>query len=186
MPASRRGFSLVELLMVVTLTGSLAAIVVPRFRVTPRTKVRLAARQLAQDLEFGRSRALAARSVARIAFSPFARSYSGYLDFNRDRVFAQSAEEADSLKGFGTRTLEPGIGFGRPMGVPDLPALPGGGGITLAGELVDFDTRGLTTPFGTRGAVYLTHVDDPQAVAAVSVTAGAGIRAWVYQGGVWR
>jgi type II secretory pathway pseudopilin PulG len=183
----RRGISLVELLIVVTMIGLLSAIIVPRFRVTPATRLRQAARQLALDLEYGRSRALATRSPARVAFATTGTlGYSGFLDFDRDGVFAQSAAESDSLAGFRARPLEPRVGFGRPGGVPDLPALPGTGAITLPNARIDFDTRGLTAPFGIKGVIYLTHADDPTAAAAVSITAAAGIRAWVYQNGSWR
>jgi type II secretory pathway pseudopilin PulG len=171
---------------VVTLIGIMAGIAVPRLRVTPQTRVRLAARQLAQDLEFARTRALGARSIARISFGVSGKSYAGYLDFDRNAVFAESVQEADSLGGFRFRALESGISYGRAGGVPDLPVLPGAGDLTLPNERVEFDSRGLTLPFGTRGVIYLTHSADPGAVAAVSITGSAGIRAWVYQGGAWR
>jgi prepilin-type N-terminal cleavage/methylation domain-containing protein len=186
MVTSRKGFSLVELLIVVTLVGIMAAIAAPRLRVSPRTQVRLAARQLAQDLEFTRTRALGARSTARLAFVTPHRGYVSYLDFDRDGVFVQSAEEIDSLGGFRGRVFETGINFGRAGTVPDLPALPGAGAITLPGERIEFDSRGLSLPFGAKGVIYLTHTDDPTAVAAVSITGAAGIRSWVYRGGSWQ
>ena len=183
----RRGFSLVELLIVVAMIGLLSTIVIPRFRVSPATQVRLAARQLAIDLEYGRSRALATRSAARVAFTTAGTlGYTGFLDSDRDGLFVQSAAESDSLAGFRARPLGPGVGFGRPGGVPDLPTLPGSGPITLPNDRVDFDTRGLTAPFGVKGVIYLTHADDPTAAAAVSITGAAGIRAWVYRNGSWQ
>jgi type II secretory pathway pseudopilin PulG len=187
MIGSRRGSSLFELLTVVAMIGMLSAIVVPRFRVSAHTKVRLAAQQLAQDLEFTRTRALATRSPARVALATSGTiGYTGYLDFDRDGAFVQSGEESDSLAGFRARPFEPGVSFGRAGGAPDLPSLPGAGSITVPNGRVDFDTRGLTAPFGAKGVIYLTHADDPTAAAAVSITGAAGIRAWVYQGGSWR
>jgi prepilin-type N-terminal cleavage/methylation domain-containing protein len=183
---TRRGFTVVEMLIVIAMVGIMAAIVIPRFRVTPQTQVRLAAQQLARDLEFTRTRALGARSAARVTLDAATMSYAGYLDFDRNSTFAQSAEEADSLGGFRFRTFEHDVEFGRGGGVPDLPLLPGAGAITLPNARVEFDTRGLTMPFGTRGVIYLSHATDPNAAAAVSISGGAGIRAWVYQEGAWR
>jgi len=186
MNASRRGFTLVELVIVIAMIGILSAIVVPRLRVSPQTKVRQAALQLARDLEFGRTRALATRSASRIAFSTTDQTYVGYLDFDRNGVFAQSSAESDSLGGFRFRALEPGVTFGRSGSVPDLPNLAGSGTITLPNVRIDFDTRGLTAPLATKGVIYLTSSDDATAVAAVSISGGAGIRAWVYRGGAWQ
>jgi len=183
---SRQGFSLVELVMVTAVIGMMTAIVLPRVRVTPRTRVRLAAQQLAQDLEYGRTRALVTRSLTRLEFAPASPSYTGYRDFNRDGVLAQSIAETDSLSGFRTRTFETGVAYGRSGAVPDLPLIPGSGNITVPSSRVDFDSRGMTMPFGTRGVIYITHSDDPAAVAAVSITGAAGIRAWVFAEGAWQ
>ena len=184
--AAQNGFSLIELLVVMAMIGILTGFMVPRLRVTPRSKVRLAAQQLARDLELVRTRALVDRSITRVLFTPGFSAYTGYLDFNRDSVFALSTAETDSLRGFGSRTLETGVQYGRAGGVPDLPLIPGAGAITLPSNRIDFDTRGITMPFGSRGVIYLTHADDPTAVAAVSITGAAGIRAWVYAEGTWQ
>jgi hypothetical protein len=67
-----------------------------------------------------------------------------------------------------------------------LAGFPGAGATTFTGNAVDFDTRGVTTPFGARGVVYFTSSLDNTAVAAVTVTPGGGIRRWVYRGGAWQ
>ena len=185
MRVNRRGTSLIEMLTVVVMIGLMVAIVAPRFRVSPLREARLAADQLVRDLEQARIRALSTRSVGRVAFVPVANTYTGYLDINRDSVFTLSAAETDSLRAFGTRPLTDGVVIGRGA-TPDVPAMPGAGNITFVGNQIDFDPRGLTAPFGTRGVVYLTHQNNPAAVSAVTVTAGAGIRSWVYDGTTWR
>jgi prepilin-type N-terminal cleavage/methylation domain-containing protein len=185
MRRSRRGFSLIEIMIVVVLIGLMMAIVVPRFRVSQWTKSREAADQLARDLEAARSRALATRSIVRIVVDPVTATYTGYLDDNRDGILAQSAAETVALATFRSRTLDQDVQFGRGA-APDLPGFPGGGGITLPNNRVDFDARGLTLPLGTRGVIYLRSGANRAAVTAVSISASAGIQAWVYQGGgIW-
>lgn len=181
----RQGFSLIEMLIVITMIGLMVAIVVPRMRVSAATKVRQAADQLTRDLELARTRALSTRSSVRVAFTEASNSYAGYLDWNRDSVFVLSTQERDSLRGFGTRTLAEQVAYGR-AATPDLPTVPGAGNITFTGAAITFDSRGLTTPFGSRGVVYVTHPTDAAAVAAVSVTPGGAVRRWVYLGGTWQ
>ena len=173
------------MLIVITMIGIMAAIVVPRMRVSSKTRVRQAAVQLVKDIEQTRTRALTTRSRTRIAFVAGSNNYTGYLDINRDTVFAQSTAERDSLRTFRTRALAEGVVYGRSTAT-DIPTLPGAGNITFANTRVEFDTRGLTTPFGSSGVVYLTHPSDVTAIAAVTVTAGGSIRRWVFQGGTWR
>jgi Tfp pilus assembly protein FimT len=176
---------MVEMLVVVVLIGLSLGIVVPRFRVSEATKARQAADQLARDLEAVRSRALASRSRARVAFDAAAGSYTAYLDTDRDGNLAQSAVETAALGTFRTRTLGGDVQMGR-GGEPDVPGYPAPGSVTLQNSRVDFDSRGLTTPLGISGVVYLRSTTDSSALAAVSISAAAGIRTWVYREGSWQ
>ena len=187
-PQHRRtaGFTLLEMVIVLVILAVFLVVAVPRVAFGAKTRVRMAAQQMAQDLELARTRALTTRSAVRVTFDPAARSYRPYLDFNRDSVFAESQAENDSLRAFSIRVLPNGTQYVRPGGVPDLPILPGAGNITVPSNRIDFDARGLTTPFGTKGVLYLSDPSDPAAVAAVSITAASGIRAWFYQGGIWQ
>ena len=54
----RRGFTLVEILVVIVMIGIMMKIVVPHFRVSNASRVRQAARQLGADIELARTRAL--------------------------------------------------------------------------------------------------------------------------------
>lgn len=183
---NRRGITLIEMIVVMTMIGLMAAIIVPRLRATPATRVRQAADQLVRDLEQARTRALATRTWSRVLFTAGTNSYAGYLDFNADSVFAQTQAESDSLRAFRPKAFAEGVVFGRTGGTPDVPSIPGTGNITFTNSRIDFDTRGMTLPFGSRGVVYLTHPSDPAAITAVTVTAGGSIRRWYYLGGAWR
>lgn len=180
-----KGITLIEILVVIVMMGVLLAILIPRFRISPHTRVRQVADQMVRDLELARGRALSTRSWARVVFDPATQTYTGYLDFDRDSVFALSADEIDSLHGFRQRPLNDDVVYGRGA-APDVPGAPGAAVINFPGNAVDFDARGLTNPFGTRGVIYLSHPGDPNAIAAVTVTGGAGIRTWLYNGTTWR
>lgn len=180
-----RGITLIEVLVVIVMIGVITAILMPRFRVSPQTRVRQAADQMVRDLEVARGRALSTRSWARVRFDAGSESYTGYLDFNRDSAFAQTAEERDSLHAFGQRRLADDVVYGRGS-APDVPGLSGAAVINVPNGAIDFDARGLTNPFGTRGVIYLSHPGDPNAIAAVTVTGAAAIRTWTYDGTSWR
>lgn len=182
---NRAGFTLIEMLIVIVVMGLAMMIMVPRFRVSEKTKARQAATQLAADLEVARSTAMAKRATVRVVFDATTNSYTGYLDFDRDNVLAQSNAERDSLHAFGTRVLPTGASFGR-AGQVDITNFAGAGAITFPTAQVDFDGRGLTTPFGTRGVVYLQFAGDTAAVAAVTVSGAGGVRLWTSEGGSWR
>lgn len=185
MRPTRRGFSLIEMLVVITLIGLMLAIIVPKFRVSTTQRVNTAADQLVKDLEVVRLKAMTTRNVARLTFTAGTQTYTGYLDNNADGVIAQNAAEITFLGALQPRTFTDGVIYGRGT-APLIPGYAGAGPITFNNSRVDFDTRGLTTPFGTKGVVYLTTLTNSSAVAAVTVTAGAGIRRWVYRGGAWQ
>ena len=49
----------------------------------------------------------------------------------------------------------------------------------------EFDTRGMLTPLGTTGVIYLVHEDDPDALAAVTLSGGGAFRYWRFRNGQW-
>jgi prepilin-type N-terminal cleavage/methylation domain-containing protein len=183
--AGQAGFTLIEMVIVVVVMGLAMMFAIPRFHVSSKTKARMAASALTADLELARSKAMAHRATVRVVFNPADNTYTGYLDFDRDGVINESAAERDSLHAFGTRTLAQGALYGR-AGQADIRDFTGSGGITFPTPQVDFDARGLTTPFGTRGAIYVQLVDDSAAVAAVTVSGAGGVRLWTSEGGYWR
>lgn len=182
--SGRRGFSLIELLTVITVMGIMMTIALPYMRVSPQTKVRSAGRDLVRYLEVIRTRALAAKKTVRLTFDLTEGSYTAYLDDDRDGIFLQTVAESQAV-GIGTRSLRTRTVFG--MGnASELPNYPGTGPVTFANNRVEFNTRGVTTPFGLRGVVYIMYGDDPNAVAAVSISGSASFKVWEYRDGAWQ
>ena len=168
-----------------TLVGIMAGFALPRLRPSEGRLVREAAYQLVTDLEVVRSRALATRSLTRVLVAPAASRYDAFLDINRDLVLDQSQAERDSVAVFRGRALEGHVVFGR-GGAPAVPGFPGVGAVSLADSRVDFNTRGLTDPFGSSGAIYLTSSEDPSVVLAVTVSGAGAMRVWTLDHGTWQ
>ena len=179
------GFTLIEMLVVITMIAILTALVVPKIKQTGIGKVNAAADLLVNDLEMVRTRSMTARAATRMLFDTGLQQYTGFMDDNGDGVIGQTAAETAALNGLQIRKLFDNVQFGRGA-APLLAGYPGATAVTFANSRVDFDDRGLTTPFGTKGVVYLTYAGSPSVVAAVTVTPGGGIRRWVYKGGAWQ
>jgi prepilin-type N-terminal cleavage/methylation domain-containing protein len=180
----RSGFTLMEILAVLTVIAVMTAVVVPRIRVTPSQLVQQSARQLVRDLELVRTKSLAMRRNTRVAFHADVSGYTAYLDHDADGRFTEDATEREALRAFGTRTFASGVTFGRGA-APVLPGESDGAAVTFPDARVAFDRRGLPTPFGARGAVYVTHVDDVTQVWAVQLSGAGGIRVWRFRDGRW-
>ncbi len=179
------GFTLIEVVMVMVVMGLMIAIAGPRMRVSPLRKVSQVATQLANDIELARTRAMSTRSGVRVAFNATGTRYQGFLDDNRDGAFTESVAERNALRAFGERALPSYLTFGRGSAGP-IPGDSLPGAITFANDRVEFDARGVTSPFGIRGTVYIAHKDYPDAVAAVSVSPSASLVVWVYRNGAWQ
>jgi prepilin-type N-terminal cleavage/methylation domain-containing protein len=180
----RSGYTLIEVATVMVVIGILTAIVYPRMRITPTRKVATAARQLAVEVEVARTRAMSTKQWARVAFDVANGVYTGYLDVNSDSVFDESTAESTALRMGGRRPLPDDITYGRGA-AGAVPTDSTGGVVTFPNTRLDFDARGVTTPFGTRGTVYLVHRRDPQAVAAVAANPSGALRVWLYRNGAW-
>ncbi|HEY0931831.1 MAG TPA: type II secretion system protein [Gemmatimonas sp.] len=178
-PRRRSGFTLIELIAVVTIVGAVMSIFAPRFRIARSTELQLAGMQMAQDIDVTRTRALSTRLLTRVAFNNATRQYGGYLDHDGNGTVAQTAAEWQALRGFGERPLPKGISFGRGA-APGLPDDASSSAITFTNSRVEFDSRGLVTPANTSGVVYLTADVEPKAVVAISVAPSGNTRFWTW------
>ncbi len=183
----RRGFTIYELLIVVAVVGIMMTIVVPRMRVSPMTEVQLAGMQLAQDMDLARTRALSTRSFARVQFANAGGvwEYSGYLDTNGDSTITGTTDERLALHGWGTRPLPTHVSVGRGS-ASSIPNDGSNAAVTFDNARVEFDTRGLPTPTGTTGVVYLANTTDPTAVVAVALAPSGSVQIWTWKGGYWQ
>jgi prepilin-type N-terminal cleavage/methylation domain-containing protein len=183
---ARSAFTLIELLVVVAVMGLMMMIVVPRFRVSPKMYARNTARQLMRDAELVRNRALAAKQITRIQFTTGTNQYVSYGDDNADGVIAGTTAEVVYLHAFGTRQLSDGVIFGRGSAATGIPGETGAGAVTFASTRIDFDSRGIPSPLGTKGTVYFTTSSDASSVFAVQMSAAGGFRLWEYLNGTWQ
>ncbi len=185
---SRRGasgFTVVELVIVMSMMVILVGIVAPRLQVSPSRRVEGMARQMVAHLELARSRALGQRQMTRVVFDENKRTYTAYVDYNRDGNVNGNNNEIEPFSEFGERELEMFVDFGRGNAstVPGDPSLEA---VTLTSNRLDLSVQGVPEPWGTTGTVYLVHRDDQDVVAAISITSAGSFKAWRWFGGEWR
>lgn len=198
MLAKERGFTIIEMVVVILMLGVVAAIVLPRsLKSTPTQEVDRAARQLTQDLELVRMRAIAAKRVARLEVDADKDFYTAFMDTTEDRegtiVGTENEFRMSGLVARGSEGGIPGVELPSNLGFGCGNASAGPLSFDCGGDPVQlgtdggatFDTRGMLTPLGTTGVVYLEHSEDPDAVAAVTLSGGGAFSYWRYRGGSW-
>lgn len=181
----RAGLTMIELIVVLTLIGTLSAMVLPKLRTSPLQHLQGTGMQISQDLEMVRTRALAVRRPARVVFDPTARTYVAHVSVAADGAITESAAEVAAFGAFRSRLLGENVAFGRGA-VPKIPGDTASGDITFAMNRLNLSARGVTNPFGTRGVIYLRHTQDAASAAAVAVSAAGSVRLWLYRGGAWQ
>jgi general secretion pathway protein H len=194
---NRLGFSLVETIVVLLLLAVVASVAVPRaLKPSPNRQVELAARALARDLELLRMQAIAAKRRVRVHFDASNNFYSAFMDTTalRSGLIAETDAEvqASRLLARGSSGGVPGVQlprrveFGAGIATAGPPGYEASGALVLAGgDYVEFDSRGMVTPPGGGGVIYLTHEEIGSAVAAVTITGASAFRTWVFRGGEW-
>ena len=162
-----RGVTLAELVVAMALLGLVMTVAIPRLYVSAERRVEIAASQLVRDLDLARTKAIASRKAVRLVFDGSAGSYKAFADHDRDGTISEIQLEADEVQGLGRTAIEKFTKFGRGSSIP-FPGDAGSGGITLPSEKLEFDSRGMTVPFGTGGLLYLQHESHPEIVALVT------------------
>lgn len=178
-PAGRRdaGFSLIELVVVVSIILVLTSIIGPTFRVSPTRRVENMAHLIVAHLELARTRSLGNRQFVRVDFDVSGGSYVAYADHDDDDAITAIAAEIQAFPEFGRRTLDDLVIFGRGS-ASALPGDSGSGEVTFANDRFLLDNQGIPTPWGTMGTIYLTHSRDNSAVAAIAVASSGSFKAW--------
>ncbi len=185
---SRRGasgFTVIELVIVMSMMVILVGIVAPRLQVSPSRQVQGQANQMVAHLELARSRALGQRQMTRVVFDENKRTYTAYVDHNRDGNVNGNNNEIEPFSEFGERELEMFVDFGR-GNASTIPGDPSLQAVTLGSNRLDLSVQGVPEPWGTTGTVYLVHRDDEDVVAAISIASSGSFKAWRWFGGEWR
>ena len=179
---SRRGTSLIEMLVVLALLGALTAMAAPRMRPSAKGTVEQNSRLLAQDFDLARTRAYAARSLVRVVVSDTL--WQSFIDQDRDSVILENATERIAFGSMSSRVLGKHVVFGRGS-APTIPtastAMPSSGT-----RRIQFGSRGTTEPFGSSAVLYLRYDSDSTAVSAVEITPAANVRVWRWVDGTWQ
>ena len=188
-PRGASGFTVIELVIVMSMMVILVGIVAPRLQVSPSRRVEGMARQMVGHLDLARSNALGKRFMTQVVFDESARTYTAYVDHDRDGNITQhpSNVEVSAFAEFGERELEMFVDFGRGNASP-VPGDPSLLAVTLTSNTLDLTVQGVPEPWGTMGTVYLVHRDDGNAVAAISIASSGSFKAWRWspEDGEWR
>jgi prepilin-type N-terminal cleavage/methylation domain-containing protein len=181
---TRRGFTVLELVVVLGIMAALSAIAIPRMRPTPSRQADQWARVLAQDLDLARSTALNSRARTRVTITDS--TVALYLDADGDGVFTESLAERQSFGGVSARKFEDGMRLGRSGALPLLtdpaPASPSSGVV----KRIEFGAAGHTEPFGAAFVIYVNNRNEPTVVRAVEVNPAANVQVWTWSGAQWR
>lgn len=161
-----KGFTILELIVIITIIGILAAIGLPKFQDwLPKSRVNAAARELFTEMQLARMKAISENNDYRIDFSETDNSYSIY----DDGAWVKTIYIDDKYSG---------IQFGSTTGLPK---------VTFTGDTVTFQPTGMIS--GDEGAVYLIPADDigsrTDRQRKITVKQTGRVRLWRYTGSAW-
>jgi prepilin-type N-terminal cleavage/methylation domain-containing protein len=191
-----RGFTFVEMIVVMLMLAVVASIALPRaVKSSPELQVDLAARALARDLEQLRMRAISAKRSVRVIFDESQNFYTAFMDLTPMRSGSFSLTD-DEVRESGLLTrgssggvpgvrLRKNVEYGSGSASAGPQSFAADEPVDLENDWVEFDARGMVTPAGSSGVIYLVHSDEPAAVAAVTISGASAFNTWRYRGGRW-
>ena len=202
MMMSREGFTLTELIVVVTIVGIMAMIAVPAVGdIIAHYRLQGAVREIATTLQLLRIRAIGTNRDAYLDFTPGTATlsdgfYTAFVDLDgagdndgTTETEATNLNLNDSLDGYSGVLLPRGVSFGWGTWGTDVTkrACKGSGttapadAVTFSGDSAKFNPSGSNSRFGT---VYLANTSISQFYAvSVAITGRVKVCRWV--GGRW-
>jgi prepilin-type N-terminal cleavage/methylation domain-containing protein len=186
-PRGAQGFTVVELVIVMAVLVIMVGIVAPRLQISASRRVEGMAHQIVAQLEMARSNALGKRLMTEVVFDESDRTYTAYVDYDRDGNIQNNDAEVAAFPEFAERELEMFVNFGRGNASP-VPGDVSLDAVTLPDATLYLSVQGVPDPWGTMGTVYLVHRDDPDAVMAISIASSGSFKAWRWSPGgeEWR
>lgn len=135
---SRRGFSLLELMIVVAITMTVMAIAVPKFVTAYYTlRLKAACADLSGLMQKGRIQAARENAIFQIGYNPTSTGLTAFVDMNNDQTWNPGTVTVN-----GVPQSEPGIYFAPTISM--AAGAPGGGGGAPTPYVLVGDTAGVT------------------------------------------
>jgi len=160
---NKKGFTIIELTVTLAILGIISAIAVPSyFSWLPKYRLQTSVRNIYDDLNMAKSRAVRANSDIGIAFNTNNENYRVFIDANENQIYDGGETEIS------TGTLENGV---------DIT------GSDFTNNTYGFNSRGMAA--GTTGDVHLTNSSGLFLGVRVTNAGGLSIISSTDGGGTW-